>query len=106
VAPLAHEVPASKRERNQNYIKVHDAETERSLALLGSAVDRFLDRCEDTVRYTDNSTRCWLRTHVRGTPYKVPFELPGCKRSKKVYRNRWKGLRDDLAHESSSSRST
>ena len=33
---------------------------ERQLVLVGQAVDQFFHRCEDTVRHTDVSTRCWL----------------------------------------------
>jgi hypothetical protein len=52
------------------------ADDERQLFLIGQAVDHFFSRCEDTLRHTDVSTRCWLRSQTRGRPYKSPFELP------------------------------
>lgn len=55
------------------------SEDERKLATFGRAVDRFFDRCEDTVRHTDHSVRCWLRGQVVGRPYKAPFQLPSRK---------------------------
>nr|OQO30937.1 hypothetical protein B0A51_04164 [Rachicladosporium sp. CCFEE 5018] len=55
------------------------AEDERGLASAACAVDKFLDRCEDTARHTDHSIRCWLRSQVPGQPYKAAFDLPGRK---------------------------
>ena len=37
-------------------------EDKRGLTIVGRAVDRFFERCEDTARYTDHSIRCWLRS--------------------------------------------
>lgn len=38
---------------------------------------RVLDRCADTVKHTDVSIRCWLRSQYVDRPYKAPFELVG-----------------------------
>jgi hypothetical protein len=38
------------------------AEDERRIRSIGAAIDPFFDRCEDTIRYTDHSVRCWLRS--------------------------------------------
>ena len=62
-------------------------DTEQQLALIAPGGNSFFDRCKNTARHTDNSTRCWLRSHVRGRPYKVPFELPGRERTRMTYRN-------------------
>lgn len=35
---------------------------ERKLQTVGLAIDRFFDRCEDTVHHTDHSLLCWLRS--------------------------------------------
>lgn len=69
-----------------------EAHAERQLALIGPAVDLFFDRCVGTIRHTDSSTRCWLRSHVRGRPHKVPLELPGRESTSKGYRNWWKRM--------------
>ncbi|PVH90430.1 hypothetical protein DM02DRAFT_507982, partial [Periconia macrospinosa] len=50
-------------------------EDEQKLALMVSALDRVFDRCEDTIRHTDVSIRCWLRGQYFDRPYKAPFEL-------------------------------
>jgi hypothetical protein len=49
------------------------AEDERKIRSIGAAIDAFFDRCEDTVRYTDHSTRCWLRSTLSDRPYKAPL---------------------------------
>jgi hypothetical protein len=61
-------------------------EDERALAAAERALDRFFDRCEDTVQHTDSSIRCWLRGQIPGQPYKAAFELPGRKATRKRYR--------------------
>lgn len=61
-------------------------EDERKLALIVSALDRVFDRCEDTVRHTDVSIRCWLRGQYFDRPYKAPFELVGRKATTGRYR--------------------
>ncbi|KAF6785961.1 hypothetical protein CSOJ01_15498 [Colletotrichum sojae] len=50
-------------------------EDEARLRCIVSAVDGLLDRCEDTIRHTDVSIRCWLRSSEPQRPYKAPFEL-------------------------------
>jgi hypothetical protein len=44
------------------------AANERRLAVMSVAIDWFLDRCEDTLRHTDHSLRCCLRSHYPGRP--------------------------------------
>lgn len=68
------------------------ADDERQLVLIGQAVDQFFNRCEDTVRHTDVSTRCWLRSQTHDRPYKSPFELPGRESTRLQYRSFWKRL--------------
>jgi hypothetical protein len=67
-------------------------EDESKLLNLGKVVDYFFDRCEDTARNTDNSIRCWLRSHVQGRPYKAAFQLPGRCNTRKRYRWFWKSM--------------
>lgn len=68
-------------------------ERDESLLLLaGLAVDHFFDRCEDTVRHTHYSLRCWLRSHIPGRPYKSSFEIPGRNSTRTTYRALWKRL--------------
>ncbi|KAK1950832.1 hypothetical protein LY78DRAFT_708415 [Colletotrichum sublineola] len=50
---------------------------EARLQRIVSAVDGLMDRCEDTVRHTDVSMRCWLQSLEPHRPYKAPFELTG-----------------------------
>ncbi|KAK2005687.1 hypothetical protein LZ32DRAFT_545546 [Colletotrichum eremochloae] len=52
-------------------------EDEAWLKRITSAVDGVFDRCEDTIRSTDVSMRCWLRSSEPYRPYKAPFELVG-----------------------------
>jgi hypothetical protein len=52
------------------------AANERRLAVMSVAIDWFWDRCDDTLRHTDHSLRCCLRSHYPGRSYKLPFELP------------------------------
>jgi hypothetical protein len=68
------------------------AKDERRLVLIGIAIDRFFDRCEDTVPHTDPSLLCWLRSQHFGKPYKAPFELPGRNATRKRYRAAWKKM--------------
>ena len=65
---------------------------ERYLAAISYAVDRFLDRCEDTVRNTDHSIRCWLRGQIPDRPFKAPFNLVMRKSSRIKYRSVWKSM--------------
>lgn len=62
------------------------AGNERQLAMIGQAVDRFFDRCEDTVLHTEHSIRCWLRSPIAMRPNKAPFELPMRESTKVKYR--------------------
>jgi predicted Fe-S protein YdhL (DUF1289 family) len=62
------------------------AEDERCLALIQEALNHFVDRCEDTVRHTDHSVRCWLRSQIPGRPYKAPFEVPAQRSTTTRYR--------------------
>lgn len=66
------------------------ADDERRLSGIGRAVDHFFDRCEDTARHTDQSVRCWLRSHIPKRPYKAPFELPGRRTTTIKYRSLWR----------------
>lgn len=71
---------------------VFSAANECRLAVVGATVDRFLDRCEDTLRHTDHSIRCCLRSHYPGRSYKSPFELPSRKSTQTRYRSLWKRM--------------
>ena len=68
------------------------ADDERWLTVVGKAVDHFFDRYEDTVRHTDHSIRCWLRSQIPGHPYKAPFKMPGRSQTIIRYRTYWKRL--------------
>ena len=72
-------------------VYIHAIDEER-LAVLGTAIDAFLDRCEDTVSHTDHSIRCWLRSHDPKRTYKAPFELPARKSTQQRYHHFWKRL--------------
>lgn len=61
-------------------------EDEGRLMHIIAAIDRMFDRCEDTVRHTDISIRCWLRGQYPDRPYKAPFELVGRKATTDKYR--------------------
>jgi len=65
---------------------------ERRLAVVSIAIDRFLDRCEDTLRHSDHSIRCCLRSHFPGRSYKSPFELPSRNSTRTRYRSLWKRM--------------
>jgi hypothetical protein len=72
--------------------RVISAGDERRLVLIGIAIDKFFDRCEDTVMHTDHSLLCWLRSQHFGKPYKAPFELPGRNATRQRYRTAWKKM--------------
>ncbi|KAH8686644.1 hypothetical protein GQ44DRAFT_631729, partial [Phaeosphaeriaceae sp. PMI808] len=55
-----------------------------------TALDRVFDRCEDTVRHTDVSIRCLLRSSYPDRTYKAPFELVGRKATTEGYRRLFK----------------
>jgi len=65
---------------------VSSAADERLIQMVGLAVDRFFDRCENTVLHTDHSLLCWLRSQYFGKAYKAPFELSGRNATRKRYR--------------------
>ncbi|KAL0764704.1 hypothetical protein CaCOL14_012794 [Colletotrichum acutatum] len=67
-------------------------EDEARLQYIMSAVDGVFDRCEDTIRHTDVSMRCWLRSSEPYRPYKAPFELVGRRSSTYRYRRSVKRL--------------
>lgn len=71
---------------------VFSAADECRLAVVSATVDRFLDRCEDTLRHTDHSIRCYLRSHYPDRSYKSPFELPSRKSTRTRYRSLWKRM--------------
>jgi hypothetical protein len=63
---------------------------ECQLSYLVTALDRGFDRCEDTVRHTDVSIRCLLRSSYPDRTYKAPFELVGRKATTEGYRRLFK----------------
>lgn len=50
-----------------------------------TAVERMLDRCEETVQYTGRVLLCWLRSTKPHDCYPKPFTLVSLKTSKKKY---------------------
>jgi hypothetical protein len=60
------------------------------LSYLVTALDRVFDRCEDTVRHTDVSIRCLLRSSYPDRTYKAPFELVSRKATTEGYRRLFK----------------
>jgi hypothetical protein len=77
-------------EHGQNI--VFSTADERRLAVVSASIDRFFDRCEDTLCHTDHSIRCCLRSHFPGRSYKSPFELPSRKGTRTRYRSLWKRM--------------
>jgi hypothetical protein len=71
---------------------VSSAADERLIQMVGLAVDRFFDRCEDTILHIDHSLLCWLRSQYFGKAYKAPFELSGRNATRKRYRGLWKKM--------------
>jgi hypothetical protein len=65
---------------------------ERRLVTVGHAVDRFFDRCEDTLRHTDHPLRCCLRSHYPARSYKSPLELPSRDSTRTRYHSLWKRM--------------
>ncbi|KAH8690376.1 hypothetical protein GQ44DRAFT_744804 [Phaeosphaeriaceae sp. PMI808] len=65
-------------------------EDEFKLRHIVTALDRVFDRCEDTVRHTDVSIRCLLRSSYPDRTYKAPFELVGRKATTEGYRRLFK----------------
>jgi hypothetical protein len=60
------------------------------LSYLVTALDHVFDRCEDTVRHTDVSIRCLLRSSYPDRTYKALFELVGRKATTEGYRQLFK----------------
>jgi hypothetical protein len=89
--PVLHSERLSLRDGGPRSI-VYSLADERKLAKIGAAIDRFFDRCEDTVRHTDHSLLCWLRSQYLGKTYKAPFELAGRKATQTRYRSLWKKM--------------
>ena len=71
---------------------VSSAEDERKLGIIGRAVSRFLNRCEQTARHTDHSIRCWLRSQIPGQPNKAAFQLPSRQATIQRYNLLWTRL--------------
>ncbi|KAJ6267416.1 hypothetical protein PSV08DRAFT_229224 [Bipolaris maydis] len=78
-------------------IEIHDGtaissskEDELKLRHIVTTLDRVFDRCEDTVRHTDVSIRCLLRSSYPDRTYKAPFELVGRKATTQGYRRLFK----------------
>ncbi|KAH8749809.1 hypothetical protein BGZ57DRAFT_1019545 [Hyaloscypha finlandica] len=69
---------------------VSSGQDEQKIASLIAAVDRMLDRCEETVRHTSHVLLRWLRSTGLETCYPKPFTLVGLETSKKQYRRYWK----------------
>ncbi|KAL3595875.1 hypothetical protein FPOAC2_10245 [Fusarium poae] len=80
-----------------NYLGMHkrqrlsiSATDESRISYIVAALDRLLDQCGETVRFTDVSVRRWLRGRLPDRPYKAPFELVSQAKSERVYRNEFK----------------
>ncbi|CZS75062.1 unnamed protein product [Fusarium graminearum] len=80
-----------------NYLGMHkrqrlsiSATDESRILSIVAALDRLLDQCGETVRFTDVSVRRWLRGRLPDRPYKAPFELVSQAKSERVYRNEFK----------------
>jgi hypothetical protein len=66
------------------------AKDEQRIRMIGIAMDQFFESCEDTVRHTGHSIRCWLRSHLADRPYKAPFQLPFRPGTRSRYRGLWR----------------
>jgi hypothetical protein len=74
-----------------NGVPMHSRrEDEFKLSHLVTALDEVFDRCEDTVRHTDVSIRCLLRSSYPDRTYKAPFKLVGRKATTEGYRRQFK----------------
>jgi hypothetical protein len=74
-----------------NGVPMHSRRKDESkLSYLVTALDQVFDRCEDTVRHTDVSIRCLLRSSYPDRTYKAPFELVGRKATTEGYRRQFK----------------
>ena len=61
------------------------ADDEAKLLHIVASLRQAMERCRDTVRHTEISIRCWLRSNSPDRPYKAPFMLTGCQSSEKTY---------------------
>jgi hypothetical protein len=64
----------------------------RRLVAVGHAIDRFFDRCEDTLRHTGHSLRCCLHSYYPARSSKSPLELPSRVSTRARYRSLWKRM--------------
>lgn len=69
---------------------VSPRDDEAKIALLLVAVDRVLDRYEETMQHTGRTLLCWLRSTKPQTCYPKPFTLVGLKSSQRKNRQLWK----------------
>ncbi|KAK4243060.1 hypothetical protein C7999DRAFT_45037 [Corynascus novoguineensis] len=60
-------------------------EDEVRLSRVALALRGLQDRCEDTARHTDVSTRFWLRSADPVRPYRHPFQLVGRQTISRIY---------------------
>jgi hypothetical protein len=58
---------------------------EQKISCLMGAVDRMLDRCEETMRNTSRSLLCWLRSTKPQACYPKPFTLVALEASERKY---------------------
>jgi hypothetical protein len=65
---------------------------ERRLVAVGHAIDRFFDRCEDTLHHTGHSLRCCLHSYYPARSSKSPLELPSRVSTRARYRSLWKRM--------------
>jgi hypothetical protein len=77
--------------RVYNSVPMHSRREDKSkLCHLVTALDQVFDQCEDTVRHTDVSIQCLLRSSYPDRTYKAPFELVGHKATTEGYRRQFK----------------
>jgi hypothetical protein len=89
------ELPAPRE--NSYILTIHNGEPivssredKRQLVNIMAAINRLFDRCNNTVRHTDNSLRRWIRGRFPDLPYKAPFELVTTSSSEQKYRRQIK----------------
>jgi hypothetical protein len=63
---------------------------EQKSSCLIEAMDRMLDRCEETMRNTSRSLLCWLRSTKPQACYPKPFILVALEASERKYRQLFK----------------
>jgi hypothetical protein len=79
-----------QRSHNADIDILSPRQDEQKIASLMTAVDRMLDRCEETMQHTGRTLLCWLRSTKPYNCYPKPFTLVGLEASKKKYRRFWK----------------